>query len=107
MGMSFPTGFPEIDSLMAKLSTLVRQHGKDSEPVELFILKHRDLTWVDKRTGDTCYFEELANSMKILMEGFNITNDVSPKPPDPADYWKSGDQPFETDSSDAADWWKK
>jgi hypothetical protein len=91
---------------MVTLSSLVHEHGKDSNEVDFFITQHRNLTWTDKHSNDTCYFEEFARGMAVLMGGFNISNVKDPEPPDPADYWKSGERPFETDSKDSADWWK-
>jgi hypothetical protein len=108
MSVSFPTGYPEIDKLFAELSTLVHEHGKDSLEVGCFIEQHRDVTWVDKRSNETAFFEETAKDFSILFEGIDFTND--PKPPDPteaADYWKTGDNPFESSTDDPADWWKQ
>lgn len=104
MGVSFPTGNIKIDELLVKLSTLVKEYGKDSLEVEGFIEHHRDVSWVDKRTQEFCYFEESANALVMLMGG--LKNEDNPDPTTSADYWKTGPNVPEIEFDDSADYWK-
>ena len=104
MSISFPTEYPEIDKLFAELSLLIRKHGKDSVEVDCFVEQHRDTTWVDKRGGETVFFEEAAKGMSILFEGLASTNEDQ-DPTEAADYWKTEDTFNDTNNTDdPANW---
>jgi len=108
MSVSFPTEYPEIDKLFAELSSLVKEHGKDSVEVGCFIEQHRDVTWIDKRSGEKAYFDDNARGLSVLIEGIKVTDeDTKPDPTKTADYWKTDNDPFESNADDPADWWKQ
>jgi len=95
MSITIPTGDRKIDLLLVELSDLVNKHGNESFQVEIFISTNEDASWVDRFTGTTHYFSEIAGNLALLMGG--ITN------PDPEIVGRDEDG----DENDPADWWKQ
>lgn len=98
MSISIPTNDPHIDNLLVELTTLVKDHGKDSDQVALFISKHEDDSWMDTRTGVTHFFSEIAEPLSELMEGI--------KNPEPGEVEEEEEDSGDLDFLPPSDWWK-
>lgn len=85
-----PTGDWKIDSLLVDLTTLVKEHGKESFQVDQFLEQHQDVTWVDRVSGETHYFSEIGGILASLIQGISIEDVVEDEEnSDPADWWKN------------------
>jgi len=94
---------PQILRLLARLTTLVKEHGFQSAEVASFINTNGEIITVDELSHQMHSFREIAEGLGPLIEGIKNPDMI------PGDGWRFGsaERIFqEKDPNEPADWWK-